>query len=405
MPQAPPEVAVAEQLPPVPLEGVPGGPDAVDREVGGLELLDQPLARLPLDAAVEAARSGRPSSPRPGCAPRGGPRRGRPGARSRRSARTRVWIWVPRPSRRQPSPRSKPTRRKPSSSASSRTETSKTLGWLRRIATRLDYNLRVNPARAESPPASLASSRSRPLLLAASAAQAPPAQARATPLRRPSRRSSTRSAARAAGALAGRLDRDRGARHGRGRLRAQPRRAARRSPRSRRCSRRPRRCTFSAPTTSSRRRSGAGATSRTATARRLAARRRRGRPEHLRPLLRRRLFAVFDKWAEGLRQAGIVRVSGDLILNAALFDAIYRHPDGRGGRDTRWYQAPISALVLQRQRRHRLGRPGALPGRARPIVTIEPDTDVVQTRAAAPARSASGQVRGRAWPRPGSGPT
>ncbi|MEP6995870.1 MAG: D-alanyl-D-alanine carboxypeptidase, partial [Acidobacteriota bacterium] len=55
-------------------------------------------------------------------------------------------------------------------------------------------------------------------------------------------------------------------------------------------------------------------------------------------------FAIFDKWAEGLKQAGIVRVAGDLILNASSFDGIYRHPDWPPDRDTRWYQAPISAL-------------------------------------------------------------
>ena len=54
--EAPPEVAVAEQLPPVPLEGVSRRPDAVDGEIRGLELLDQPLPGRALDAAVEPAR-------------------------------------------------------------------------------------------------------------------------------------------------------------------------------------------------------------------------------------------------------------------------------------------------------------------------------------------------------------
>ena len=89
-------------------------------------------------------------------------------------------------------------------------------------------------------------------------------------------------------------------------------------------------------------------------------------------------FAVFDRWAEGLKQAGIVRVSGDLILNASAFDGIYRHPDWPPDRDTRWYQAPISALsyndnvVIVS-----VGR-GALPG-APAIVSIDPDTDIVQS--------------------------
>ncbi len=88
-------------------------------------------------------------------------------------------------------------------------------------------------------------------------------------------------------------------------------------------------------------------------------------------------FAIFDKWAAGLRQAGIVRVAGDLVLNAGAFDNEYRHPDWPESRDTRWYQAPISALsyndncVLVS-----VGRDG-LPG-APTFVAIDPNTDLVQ---------------------------
>jgi len=32
--------------------------------------------------------------------------------------------------------------------------------------------------------------------------------------------------------------------------------------------------------------------------------------------------AVFDRWAEGLRQAGVTRVTGDLVLNATYFDSL-----------------------------------------------------------------------------------
>jgi D-alanyl-D-alanine carboxypeptidase/D-alanyl-D-alanine-endopeptidase (penicillin-binding protein 4) len=103
-------------------------------------------------------------------------------------------------------------------------------------------------------------------------------------------------------------------------------------------------------------------------------------------------FAVFDRWAEGLKQAGIVRVSGDLILNASAFDGMYRHPDWPPVRDTRWYQAPISALsyndnvVIVS-----VGR-GALPG-APAIVSIDPDTDIVQTVPRARTVGKTGKVR------------
>jgi serine-type D-Ala-D-Ala carboxypeptidase/endopeptidase (penicillin-binding protein 4) len=114
-------------------------------------------------------------------------------------------------------------------------------------------------------------------------------------------------------------------------------------------------------------------------------------------------FAVFDQWADGLRRAGIVRVSGDLILNAGAFDRLYRHSEWPPDRDTRWYQAPISALsyndnvVIVS-----VGR-GALPG-APAIVSIDPDTDVVQKVSRARTVGRTGQVR-IAIARPGGSDT
>ena len=56
MPEAPPEVAVPEKLPPVPFEGVPGWAHPLDREIRGFHLFDQPMALGALDAPVETAR-------------------------------------------------------------------------------------------------------------------------------------------------------------------------------------------------------------------------------------------------------------------------------------------------------------------------------------------------------------
>ena len=103
-------------------------------------------------------------------------------------------------------------------------------------------------------------------------------------------------------------------------------------------------------------------------------------------------FAVFDRWAEGLKRAGIVRVNGDLILNGGAFDRVYRNPEWPPDRDTRWYQAPVSALsyndnvVIVS-----VGR-GALPG-APAIVSIDPDTDVVQAVPRARTVGKTGKVR------------
>src|SRR5215471_10359769 len=54
--------------------------------------------------------------------------------------------------------------------------------------------------------------------------------------------------------------------------------------------------------------------------------------------------AVFDKWAQGLVQAGIRQVVGDLVLNTSFFDNVARHPDWPEGQEAKWYQAPVSAL-------------------------------------------------------------
>jgi D-alanyl-D-alanine carboxypeptidase/D-alanyl-D-alanine-endopeptidase (penicillin-binding protein 4) len=112
-------------------------------------------------------------------------------------------------------------------------------------------------------------------------------------------------------------------------------------------------------------------------------------------------FAIFDKWAEGLVRAGITRVTGDLVLNASKFDGIYRHPDWPPERDTRWYQAPISALsyndnvVIVS-----VGRNGS---RGAPLdLSIDPETDIVKAMPRARAVGRTGSVRIALLREPGS---
>jgi len=100
--------------------------------------------------------------------------------------------------------------------------------------------------------------------------------------------------------------------------------------------------------------------------------------------------AVFDKWAEGLKKAGIVRVGGDLILNGAFFDAVGRHPDWPAGQENKWYQAPTSALSYNDNVVYVSIGPGLGPGRPAAI-TIEPQSGLY--RAVSMART-TGQ-RGR----------
>ena len=191
------------------------------------------------------------------------------------------------------------------------------------------------------------------------------------PRRRPSQQALDQIARARAGALGGRLGRDRRARHGRDRLRAQSRPG-----RDDRVGHEDALVGGGAPlprarTTSSARRSGGAATSTTESCMGSLLVVGGGDPNISGRFYDNDSFAVFDRWADGLRQAGIVRVSGDLILNASAFDGMYRNPEWPPDRDTRWYQAPISALsyndnvVIVS-----VGR-GALPG-APAIVSIDP---------------------------------
>jgi serine-type D-Ala-D-Ala carboxypeptidase/endopeptidase (penicillin-binding protein 4) len=102
--------------------------------------------------------------------------------------------------------------------------------------------------------------------------------------------------------------------------------------------------------------------------------------------------AVFDKWAEGLRQAGISRVVGELVLNASFFDSVGRHPDWPVGQESRWYQAPISALSYNDNVVLVSIRPGGRPGRPAGV-SIEPPVDILRPVALARTVGRRGRVR------------
>lgn len=102
--------------------------------------------------------------------------------------------------------------------------------------------------------------------------------------------------------------------------------------------------------------------------------------------------AVFDKWAEGLHQAGINRVVGEIVLNASFFDSVGRHPDWPVGQESRWYQAPISALSYNDNVVLVSIRPGGKPGRPAGI-SIEPPVDILRPVALARTVGRKGRVR------------
>ncbi|HEY3123240.1 MAG TPA: D-alanyl-D-alanine carboxypeptidase/D-alanyl-D-alanine-endopeptidase, partial [Thermoanaerobaculia bacterium] len=102
--------------------------------------------------------------------------------------------------------------------------------------------------------------------------------------------------------------------------------------------------------------------------------------------------AVFDKWAEGLRQAGISRVVGEIVLNASFFDSVGRHPDWPAGQESRWYQAPISALSYNDNVVLVSIRPGGRAGRPAGV-SIEPPVDILRPVTLARTVGRRGRVR------------
>ena len=102
--------------------------------------------------------------------------------------------------------------------------------------------------------------------------------------------------------------------------------------------------------------------------------------------------AVFDKWAEGLRTAGVTRVTGDIVLNSTFFDSHARHPDWPAGQESRWYMAPISALSYNDNVVLVSVHPGSRPGR--PVgVSIEPPVDILRPVSNARTVGRRGRVR------------
>ncbi|HYT33096.1 MAG TPA: D-alanyl-D-alanine carboxypeptidase/D-alanyl-D-alanine-endopeptidase [Thermoanaerobaculia bacterium] len=101
---------------------------------------------------------------------------------------------------------------------------------------------------------------------------------------------------------------------------------------------------------------------------------------------------IFDRWAEGLKRAGILRVGGDLILNSSFFDSVSRHPEWPAGQEAKWYQAPISALSYNDNVVLVEIHPGAHPGQ-RAIASVEPANGIVHAICSARTSGRLGRPR------------
>jgi D-alanyl-D-alanine carboxypeptidase/D-alanyl-D-alanine-endopeptidase (penicillin-binding protein 4) len=102
--------------------------------------------------------------------------------------------------------------------------------------------------------------------------------------------------------------------------------------------------------------------------------------------------AVFDKWAAGLKAAGVTRVTGELILNDYFFDSVLRHPEWPAGQEAKWYQAPVSALAYNDGVVLVGIRPGTRPGRPAAI-SIEPASGSLRALSSARTVGRKGSVR------------
>lgn len=50
------------------------------------------------------------------------------------------------------------------------------------------------------------------------------------------------------------------------------------------------------------------------------------------------------RWTQALRELGVTRVAGDLVIDESVFDAEWRHPSWERGDLDNWYAAPIGGL-------------------------------------------------------------
>lgn len=58
----------------------------------------------------------------------------------------------------------------------------------------------------------------------------------------------------------------------------------------------------------------------------------------------RTAMSVLDDWAEALRNAGVVRIRGDLVVIDTVFDDQLTHPSWGSGNVLQWYGAPVAGV-------------------------------------------------------------
>lgn len=56
------------------------------------------------------------------------------------------------------------------------------------------------------------------------------------------------------------------------------------------------------------------------------------------------ITAVFHRWVEKLRAAGIAAVPGDIVIDDSIFDLQFVHPTWPADQHQKWYEAPVGGL-------------------------------------------------------------
>lgn len=83
-------------------------------------------------------------------------------------------------------------------------------------------------------------------------------------------------------------------------------------------------------------------------------------------------FGAFRRWAAALKELGVERIAGDLVLVDGLFDAEAVHDDWPRDQLTRWYEAPVAALSFNDNCVLVRVRPDGRSGRAAQVEVVPP---------------------------------
>lgn len=102
-------------------------------------------------------------------------------------------------------------------------------------------------------------------------------------------------------------------------------------------------------------------------------------------------YAVFRPWARALRERGITKVNGDLVLVNGIFEEPRIHPDWPRDQLTTWYEAPVEALSFSDNCVLVRVRPGRTSG-APALVETVPRLDYFQFRNSARTGGGPGRL-------------